>query len=263
MDPFSIFAIVSAVSTAVSAISSAIQNGEIDKANKLRSDLAKQYGADALKVVDEQIAKPDLQTATAGVGTPETRNNQMEALRLLADEYRTGGNTKADKDAMSLAQLNVGAQAASREAGLQDSLRARGMGGAGLAALTQNSQDAGNTLGKMSLENSANARQRALQALGQYASLGGQIRSSDFGEGMDRATHLDAVNQFNRNRSDRLMADKLAAMKAKMTGDASVADAQTASANNWANFGQNLAGGAQNMGSAYLDYEMSKKGKGR
>jgi hypothetical protein len=82
---------------------------------------------------------------------------------------------------------------------IQQSMQARGQGGSGaeLAASLQASQSAANRAAQQGLDVSGQASKRALEAIMQGGTLGGQLREQDYKVASDRARAQEELNRFN------------------------------------------------------------------
>lgn len=130
---------------------------------------------------------------------PKLQQAQMDALASLQDIGQNKGLT--DMDRAQLAQIESQENAASRgqrEAIIQNA-QARGLGGSGIELLSQmqNQQDAATRKSARDTDVAGMAQARALQALQQAGSLGGQIQQADFGRQAEVARANDAIAQFN------------------------------------------------------------------
>jgi hypothetical protein len=129
------------------------------------------------------------------------RKAQMEALRKYAETVQSGYSPELEAGLME-AQRAAGKEAQSRQASILQDASRRGtltsgiqmasQMGAGADAAERMAQDA---------QRAALAQYAARQnAIGQSASLGGQIRASDISE---QARNADILNQFNQQSSAR------------------------------------------------------------
>lgn len=130
---------------------------------------------------------------------PRLKQAQMDALTSLQDIGQNKGLT--DMDRSQLAQIQGQEQTAARgarEAILQNA-NARGMGGSGIEMLSQmqNQQDAATRQSARDTSVAGMAQQRALQALQQAGTLGGNIEGQDFSQQAQVAAANDAINKFN------------------------------------------------------------------
>lgn len=137
---------------------------------------------------------------------PRLRDAQLAALSSLED-VGSNGMTMADKANLAQIQENASMQErGNREAILQNA-RQRGMGGSGMEMLAQltSGQNSANRARMEGLNVAATAQQRALDAMAQAGTLGGNIRGQDFSEGAAKATSQDAINRFNAANSQTVL----------------------------------------------------------
>jgi len=158
-------------------------------------------------------------SAMEGISTdPRLKDAQMAALQGLQEIVDGEGLTARDKANLARIQTEVGSQAkGAREAILQNAQQ-RGVGGSGLELMAQlEAQQSAATRGsQMGLETAAMAQERALQALQQAGTLGGQLRTQEFGEQSDVAKAKDAIARFNQDASQQAqMANVSARNKAQ------------------------------------------------
>lgn len=130
---------------------------------------------------------------------PRLRAAQMGALSSLQDIGSEGGLTATDKAKIAeITSRNATAERGSREAIVQ---HAAEMGRSGtpmeLAALLENQQGSATRAAQEGTDVAALAEQRALDALSQAGTLGGQVRGQDFGEAAQKAEAQDALKKFN------------------------------------------------------------------
>jgi len=124
---------------------------------------------------------------------------QMAALQGLQEIGNQGGLTSSDKAKLQEIQNQEQTSArGSREAILQNA-NARGAGGSGLEMLAQlqNAQDSATRASSRDLNVSAQAQDRALQALQQAGQMGGNINQQQFGQQAAVADSRNAISQFN------------------------------------------------------------------
>lgn len=130
---------------------------------------------------------------------PKLKKAQDDALLSLQEIGQNEGLTNMDR--AQLAQIESQENAASRgqrEAIIQNA-QARGLGGSGIELLSQmqNQQDAATRKSARDTDVAGMAQARALQALQQAGSLGGQMQQADFGRQAQVAQANDAIAQFN------------------------------------------------------------------
>lgn len=129
---------------------------------------------------------------------PEGREAQISALQQLA-QVSKGGLRPEDRAAFNQLRDETMRQEEAKRQQIVQNMQARGVAGSGaeLAAQLQSAQSGANTMAQRGDEISSLASQRALQALGQYGSMGGQVRGQDFSNSMAKAQAADALAQFN------------------------------------------------------------------
>lgn len=134
-----------------------------------------------------------------GVSTdPRLAAAQMQALDSL-QKLGKGGLRPEDIAALNKIRNDTAQESNSRQQAILQHMQERGVGGSGaeLAAQMGASQAAANRQSTEGLDVGALASQRALQALSQAGTLGGQIRTQEFGEKSDIAKAQDMVNYYN------------------------------------------------------------------
>lgn len=143
---------------------------------------------------------------------PALRQQQMAALQQLS-QLSEGGLTEADIGMMRQAQEEVGMADRGRQEAILQSLARRGTLGSGqeLAARMSSDQQASNRLAADSRAAQQMAQQRALQAMAQRGALAGDIRGQEFGEDARRAQAADAINRFNTQNRQQVMAQNVGA----------------------------------------------------
>jgi hypothetical protein len=138
-------------------------------------------------------------SAMEGISTdPRLKEAQMKALETLQGLGNTGLSSMDRVALMEIRNKNAGDAKAGQEAIMQN-MAARGMGGGGqeLASRLIANQASANRGSMEGMQVAAQAQQKALEALIGGGSLGGQIRSQEFGEQSDVARAKDAIEQFN------------------------------------------------------------------
>lgn len=138
-------------------------------------------------------------TAMEGIALdPELRSAQMEALQRLS-EVGEAGLTPGDVAAMRSLQRQVSGQEQARQEAILQEMARRGVAGSGqeLAARLQSSQSAADRASEEANRMAQMAQARALEGITQAGSLGGRIRSQEFGEQADVASARDAISRFN------------------------------------------------------------------
>lgn len=128
----------------------------------------------------------------------EPREAQMEALRILQERGK-GGLSPEDRAALSQIRGEMARDAESKRQQILQSFQTRGQGGSGaeLIASLQASQAAANLGSQQGEQLAALASQRALESIGAAGTLGGQLRSQDFGIAREKAAAEEAIERFN------------------------------------------------------------------
>jgi hypothetical protein len=185
--------------------------------------------AQAYKELESVGLPPDLSKAlllnhfqSAGVLTPELEQDLGDVHSQLGKFKENQQNIQAQQDALAafkqqargglsaedrLALMDIRNQAAqsaeSQRQQVQQTMQARGMGGSGAELVGQlmAGQQAANLQSRENLNVAAQAQQRALAALGQQASLAGQIRGQDLTAAQATLGSEDAMAKFNRENS--------------------------------------------------------------
>lgn len=198
------------------AIGAAIAQGDFEKARQLQ--------AQAVKVLEgldpDQIAKVRAEvgeTAFANLTVPpEGRQAQLMALQKMQEM----GQGTSPEDAAAYARAQ--AEAAQVQRGIQQAalqrLAQRGIGGtSGLALAAQQdaAQAATQQAATRDLDVAAEARRRALAALGQQAGLAGQLRGQDYEQAAARAQAQDLINRFNAQQRLQQAQDVYSAQSQK------------------------------------------------
>lgn len=156
------------------------------------------------KGLDPNQIKDQGQSAFTNISTdPTTRDAQMQALAELSQIGREGGLDPQSKAAIDQAMSTNAAQENSRRQAMLQNFQARGLGGSGadIASELQADQSDANSGAMASEQAAADARTRAMSAMGQAGNLAGNIRGQDWSEAARRAEALDSVNRFNAEQS--------------------------------------------------------------
>jgi len=151
---------------------------------------------------DPQLEKAILQGSTALNDIsldPSTRNAQAQALARLQGIASEGGMDSIDRARMADIMSQATGMAKGQRDAISQNLQARGMAGSGLEMVQQQmaNQNAAQLANTGGLQTSADAQRRALDALMNSATLGGQMRTQDYGIASDKARAQDAINAFN------------------------------------------------------------------
>lgn len=137
---------------------------------------------------------------------PRLKDSQMRSLETLERIGSEGGLLAADKALLAKTQRDAASQDRGRREAILQNAAARGMGGTGNALLAQldSSQAATERSNQAGLDIAGMAQDRALNAILQAGSLGGDIRGQEYGMSADRARAQDAINQFNTGQKNSM-----------------------------------------------------------
>jgi hypothetical protein len=142
---------------------------------------------------------------------PTIKLQQLQALSRMG-EMSEGGLTEGDMAAARDIQRGVSQSNQARQEALLQNMAQRGVLGSGmeLAARMGANQQAADAQSRASDQLLQQAQQRALQALSQTGQMAGQIRGQDFGEQAQIAAARDAINRFNVQNQQGVMAQNVA-----------------------------------------------------
>lgn len=134
---------------------------------------------------------------------PRLRNEQLAALAALDEIAAGGGMTAQDRANMQRLQNQTAQSNKGRQDAILQNRASRGMAGSGDELLAQlaSSQAATNQQSAQSLDISAMAQQRALEAILNKGQAAGNLRSQDVQEAARRAEAEDAIARFNAQNS--------------------------------------------------------------
>jgi hypothetical protein len=133
---------------------------------------------------------------------PEMRTAQLEALQALQQRGRTGLGAE-DRAALNQARRDVQKDAEAKRQQILMDMQARGQSGSGAELIAQLSgaQAAQETQAAESDRLMSQAAQTALQSIQNAGTLGGNIRSQDYGIQSEKMSAGDAMNRFNTELS--------------------------------------------------------------
>lgn len=216
------------VSGGVSALGGLLGNllGSGDKAQQqaaLQAALSNIQGVNAPTAASLQVAlqqykdtgqmSPELeatiQQQQSGMNQVQADPNavaaQQAALAKLTSASN-GGLTPADAAALGQIQSQADQSEQGKEGSILQDMQQRGEGGSGneLAARLSSAQSSAEGQRQAGLNVAGQASQRALQAMSQMGSLGGQIQNENFGEAASKAQAQDAINKYNAMNSQQV-----------------------------------------------------------
>lgn len=167
---------------------------------------------------------------------PALRNAQMEALSTLGGVSR-GGLRAEDRSAYNELRNKVQQDSEAKRQQILQQMQAKGMGGSGanLMAQLQASQASADSASEGADRLAATASQRALEALGQKASLAGNVRTQDMSAADLKAKAIDDRNQFlYQNSVQRQAANvnaKNSAQQANLANEQRLSEMNTSQGN--------------------------------
>lgn len=247
------------IAAAVSAIGAFISAGKEGEAQRLREQMAAEYGPQILPHLDQALAQQ------AGSAAPRTENDaarrqQLDTLSELDNEYQTGGMTAGDRAAYTTAGREVAQRAGQQAGDIGIEAARRGQTGSGMSATLQaaNGQSELEALAALEAEAAGAGRSRASAALTAKGTLASGIRDDDWKALSGQADATDTMNRFNASQRQQTSLynanlpeqqfqndmQRRAAQDAARTGVAGGLDAQGAAAR------QTAAG----VGNAALSY---------
>lgn len=188
------------IAAAVSAIGALVSGGKEAEAQRLREQIAAEYGPEILPDLDRALAQEAGQSAFATTAEDQSgRAAQLDVEGELADIYDTGGSTAADRAAYDVARRGVSQRAAGAAQGnaIEAARRGQSAGLLGGVLASQTGQDELEALGGLNAEIASAGRQRALQALQARGNLATSRRAADWGVRSERANAADLMNRFN------------------------------------------------------------------
>lgn len=276
MDPLVFGGIATGIGTIVGLIGMLVAEGKYAEAQRVREQVAAEYGDVVLPELDAQLAKELGPSELSLIREDETlRDTQVRAMRKLEDLYRAGGTAPEDAAALRLADIGAQQRASSDYQSLMQGLAQRGqtMNPALAAAMAQ--QSSGAVLGATAqnrLQAQLAARDRALRALESSAGMAGDIRSADWQRSASKASANDAINRFNaetlmqtqwRNAELRQRAyeNRLRKMQGQAQSRLGVAEGLQSQGERWASIGGGIGSGITKagIGLAPLAQEQSER----
>ena len=132
----------------------------------------------------------------------KTLQAQADALSAFKQQARSG-LTAEDRLALLDVRNQAQKDAEAKRQQVMQNMQARGLGGSGAELVSQLAagQEGANLQSRENLNIEAQAQQRALAALGQSASLAGQMRGQDLSTAQATLGAADVANQFNMQNS--------------------------------------------------------------
>lgn len=195
-------AIIAAIPAVIDLVQKMVNSGaQHDAIEKAVSEVARANGLipaeSSIKIDPQEIAD------TASMDVQSARKAALSGLTKMGQQ---GGmddaSRQANLEALQTAQQNQ----LSSNAGIESRLRQQGQYSPATAALMMQgaSADANNQLSRQSLQASADARKRALEALQAGGSLANSVDEAEMARQRFNANMRDAANQYNSNAAMRL-----------------------------------------------------------
>jgi len=156
-----------------------------------------------------------------GIATdPRLKLAQMQSLEQL-QKIGVEGLRPEDKAALSRIQGDVAGSEQARQESILQNMQQRGVAGSGaeLASRLSSSQDAANREMQGGMDIGAMASQRALQAIMNAGTLGGQIQSQDFNQQAQTASAQDVINRYNSMNRQQVLGQNVASKNAAQAGN--------------------------------------------
>lgn len=260
------------IAAAASAITALIAGGQEQEAQRLREQIAAEYGPQVLPDLEKAVAQEAGPSAFEGLTADDTgRQTQLDVDQELANIYDSGGRTQEDEAAFNVARRGVSQRAAQRagDAAITAAQRGQTAGPMGAVLASQSGQDELEALAGLNAEVAASGRQRALQALMSRGQMAGQMRGQDWQQLSERANATDLMNRFNASQRQGVETfnrglpqqqfdnnmGRLAAQSAAINGQAAGLERQAAGTRQ---MGAGLANSALSYGQAW-DWGQKKK----
>lgn len=192
-------------------------NGDEDKQRQAMQDALKAIqGVDVPNIDEQKLAlenyesagelTPEMEAAIkadpslmAGISTdPRLKDAQLQALTQM-QQLGTTGLTSQDREALNQERRQTAQDANAQDQSILQNMASRGMagGGAELAARLNSAQASANRAGQQGDSIASMAQQKALQAMAQAGSMGGQMQQQEFNQKSAQAQAQDAINMFN------------------------------------------------------------------
>ena len=149
---------------------------------------------------DEAVAQLTEASRLAGVqAPPELERAQYDALYNLKTIADSGGLTAIDRAQLADIQRETASKEQGQRQAIMQNMQERGIAGSGmeLAQKLMAQQAGADRSAQGGLDVAALAQKRALEALSQYGTQAGQMRTQDVNEQTAKAQAQDAINKFN------------------------------------------------------------------
>lgn len=131
------------------------------------------------------------------------RNAEIAALTQMQDIASSGGRDAEFQSSMNDAINQANTQMQGQTGAILQNAAERGALNSNMTTAAQlaDAYSGNANLANSSVNAAAQAEQRALQAIAESASIGGQISQQDYGQAAQRAQAIDAINRYNAQNS--------------------------------------------------------------
>lgn len=147
-------------------------------------------------------------SAFEGISTdPALRAAQMRAINSMSQLADSNGLDPQSLAMMAESERAAAGQEQAQRQAIQQNMQARGMGGSGaeVAGLLAAQQGGANRSAQGARESAAQARMRALDAMGRMYDMSSGVRGQDWGENAAKAGAVDSWQRFNANQKDKAL----------------------------------------------------------
>lgn len=134
---------------------------------------------------------------------PTGRSAELQALAKMQEVGNANGLDAQSRAKIQAAIDSTNSNEKSQRDAIVQNFAARGMGGSGAEMQAQllASQADANRASQQGMQASADAEQRALQAMMNSSTIGSSVRSQDYTQAAEAAKAQDLINQFNTRNS--------------------------------------------------------------
>jgi hypothetical protein len=262
------------IGAAVALIGSLVASGKDAEAQRVREQMANEFGNNILPQLDKAVAQQAGKSAFETNAEDSTgRRAELDTLAQLDDAYRTGGSTDADLAAYDAARRKVSKAANSKAANAAMVATQRGQNNTGLGQVlaAQGSQDELESLASLDADLANAARGRAQQALLAKGQMAGQVRGDDWRALSTKLSAADVANRFNatqrqqaelinQNLPQQQYNNRLALLQARNAARLGVAQGLERQGNDARQTAGGLGQGAISFGSSWKDDEDNPHG---
>ncbi|WP_413581105.1 hypothetical protein [Bdellovibrio sp. HCB288] len=162
---------------------------------------------------------PELETAVdlgpsemAGIATdPTLRQAQLNALSKLQEVGEAGGRDSQFLADQSRLESDINTQLQGQQGAIMQNMAARGMSGGMSEMVARNmaAQGASNQYAQTAMDAKAQADKRALEAIMNSGTLGGQMQAQDFAQQSAKAQAGDAIKKFNAQNQQQVISNNV------------------------------------------------------